>query len=68
MGFMVYSLLWVMQDLYHKPYTPCLKSLALVRTAGDGPKSEGRCLESLGILELSSFNRVLGVWYTIVII
>ena len=32
----------------HAPY---LTSLVLVRTAGDGPKSEVRCLDSLGILE-----------------
>ena len=34
MGIMVYSLLWVMQDLYHQPYRPeehVLKDQILIR-------------------------------------
>ena len=29
MGIRVYSLLWVMQDLYHQPYEPCFDGVVL---------------------------------------
>ena len=43
MGIMVYSLLWVMQDLYHQPYVktfdPKIRTTCMLGALGEGQAS-----------------------------